>query len=217
MSKPKLYYHAASPASRAVLLTIQALNIDVDYQIVNLLAGEQFAPEYLKLNPQHTVPTLQEGGFAIWDSHVINAYLVGKYGKDDSLYPKDLQKRAIIDQRLHFDSGILFPRIAAIIGPILREGAKTVPKEKADALQAGYAFLETFLEGKTYVAGDTLSIADFNIIGTITQANLLVPIAANRYPQITKWINKMQTLPYYADANQKGLDLFANVIKSKLS
>lgn len=69
----------------------------------------------LQLNPQHTVPTLQDGDFVVWDSHAINAYLVGKYGKDDSLYPKDLQKRAIIDQRLHFDSGILFPRLAAII------------------------------------------------------------------------------------------------------
>lgn len=61
------------------------------------------------------MPTLQDGDFVVWDSHAINAYLVGKYGKDDALYPKDLQKRAIIDQRLHFDSGILFPRAGAII------------------------------------------------------------------------------------------------------
>jgi len=44
-------------------------------------------------------------------SHAISAYLVGKYGKDDALYPKDLQKRAIVDQRLHFDTGVLFPRL----------------------------------------------------------------------------------------------------------
>lgn len=70
---------------------------------------------FLQLNPQHTVPTLKDGDFAIWDSHAISAYLVDKYGKDDSLYPKDLQKRAVVDQRLHFDSGVVFPRLSAIV------------------------------------------------------------------------------------------------------
>lgn len=35
-------------------------------------------------------------------------YLVSKYGKDDSLYPKDLKKRAIVDQRLHFSNDAFF-------------------------------------------------------------------------------------------------------------
>lgn len=35
-------------------------------------------------------------------------YLVSKYAKNDSLYPKDLIKRAKIDQRLHFDTAIIF-------------------------------------------------------------------------------------------------------------
>lgn len=61
------------------------------------------------------MPTLEDGDFYLFDSHAINAYLVSKYGKTDSLYPKELQKRAIVDQRLHFDSGILFPRMGAIV------------------------------------------------------------------------------------------------------
>lgn len=40
-------------------------------------------------------------------------YLFNKYGKDDSLYPKDAQKRAIVDQMLCFDMGTLFQRFAA--------------------------------------------------------------------------------------------------------
>lgn len=92
-----------------------------------------------------------------------------------------------------------------------------MPKEKADAVIAGYDFLETFLEGKPYVAGDSLSIADFNIVGTVTQLNVLVPIASNRYQNITKWIHRLQALPYYAEAGQAGLDKFAGFIKSKLN
>lgn len=45
----------------------------------------------------------------ICDSHVIMSYLVGKYRPDDSLYPSDPIQRALVDERLHFDSSVLFP------------------------------------------------------------------------------------------------------------
>lgn len=53
------------------------------------------------------MPILEDSGFVIWDSHAIIAYLVGKYGEDDSLYPRDVQKRAEIDQLLHYESSIV--------------------------------------------------------------------------------------------------------------
>jgi glutathione S-transferase len=40
-------------------------------------------------------------------------YLVDKYGKDDSLYPKDLKERTRINQMLHFDVGTLYQHFAA--------------------------------------------------------------------------------------------------------
>lgn len=38
-------------------------------------------------------------------------YLVSAYAKDDTLYPKDIRIRALIDQRLHFDLGTLSQRM----------------------------------------------------------------------------------------------------------
>lgn len=39
-------------------------------------------------------------------------YLTSKYAKNDSLYPKDLRKRAKVDQALQFDYGTLYARLA---------------------------------------------------------------------------------------------------------
>lgn len=48
-------------------------------------------------------------------SHAISGYLVNKYGKDDALYPREPRKRATVDQRLHFDSGIGYPEFRNIV------------------------------------------------------------------------------------------------------
>lgn len=50
----------------------------------------------------------------VFYSRAIAIYLVETYGKDDSLYPKDLQQRAIVNQRLYFDHGVLYTRVRAI-------------------------------------------------------------------------------------------------------
>lgn len=67
-----------------------------------------------KINPQHTVPTLDDDGYILSNSHAINAYLVDKYGKDDSLYPKDLKKRGVVNQRLFFNEGIFFHALLGV-------------------------------------------------------------------------------------------------------
>lgn len=68
------------------------------------------------MNPVHTVPVLEDGEHFLTDSHVICTYLVQKHGtyKDQSLYPKELIQRSLIDQMLYFDLGVLFVRMKAV-------------------------------------------------------------------------------------------------------
>lgn len=67
---------------------------------------------HLQLNPTHTIPTINDNGFSLWESRAILVYFAEKYGKTDSLYPKDPQKRAVVNQRLYFDQGTLYQRLA---------------------------------------------------------------------------------------------------------
>lgn len=80
------------------------------------MAGEHLKEEYLQKNPQHTIPLLEDNGVFISDSHAICTYLIQKYGdaKAQSLYPADLYQRALIDQKLHFDSGVLYQKLRGV-------------------------------------------------------------------------------------------------------
>ncbi|CAH1367311.1 unnamed protein product [Tenebrio molitor] len=208
---PTLYMLWPSPPARAVLMTAKSLNLALDLKEVDTTKGENKTPEFIKINPQHTVPTLvDEDGFVLWDSHAIMTYLVSKYSKDDSLYPKDLKKRALVDQRLHFDNGVAFALTLKILRPIIYHGVKKgVGQEEKDAIEEVYAFVEAFLEGRQWIAGDSVTVADYSLISTITTLNVLVKVDASKYSRVAAWLQRAETLPEY-ELNKKGLDLFIN-------
>ncbi|XP_015172927.1 PREDICTED: glutathione S-transferase 1-like [Polistes dominula] len=114
-SVPTLYMTELSPPVRSVLMTAYILGLPLYKKEINLISGEQRMQEYLQMNPQGTVPLLQDKDYCLWDSHAISGYLVDEYGKSDMLYPKDSRKRALVDQRLHFDTGILYPEFRNIV------------------------------------------------------------------------------------------------------
>lgn len=104
-----LYFIAPSPPSRAVLLLLRHLDIEVDVKVVKLDAGEQFEEDFLKLNPAHEVPVLVDGDFTLPESRAILAYLVNSRGPNSNLYPTEPKARAVVDHRLSYDH-VLFTR-----------------------------------------------------------------------------------------------------------
>ncbi|XP_037716876.1 glutathione S-transferase 1-like [Drosophila subpulchrella] len=215
MGKLTLYGIDGSPPVRSVFLTLNALGLEFHYKIVNLLEKEHLTPEFLKINPLHTVPVLEDDGFFLTDSHVINSYLVSKYGKDDSLYPKDLQKRAIVDQRLHYDSSVIASTGKSILVPLLWENKTEIPQARIDALEGVYKSLNLFLESGDYLAGDNLTIADFHITAALTGFLVFLPVDATKYPKLAAWIERIKELPYYKAANGNRAAQFIAFIKSK--
>lgn len=61
------------------------------------------------------MPTLVDDGFVLIESRAIAIYLIEKnFPSGHSLYPKDATERALINQKLQFDCGTLYPRIRAV-------------------------------------------------------------------------------------------------------
>jgi glutathione S-transferase len=98
-----LYHSQVSPFSRSVLLLMRYLKLDVEVKHLNLQEKEQFSEEFLKINPQHTVPTIDDGGFYLWESRAILSYLMET--RAPHLLPTSPKEKAILNQRLHFELG----------------------------------------------------------------------------------------------------------------
>ena len=71
----KLYHHGSSVCAAKVRFLLGEKRLIWEGRYLDILKGDQFAPEYLKLNPKAVVPTLIHDGRVIVESTVINEYL----------------------------------------------------------------------------------------------------------------------------------------------
>lgn len=85
MVLPILYHFAYSTCSQKVRLALAEKGQQFESREVNLLAGEQHDPEYVRLNPDHVVPTMVHRDEVLTESTLINAYI------DDAFEGRALQ------------------------------------------------------------------------------------------------------------------------------
>ncbi|XP_043242504.1 glutathione S-transferase 1-1-like [Amphibalanus amphitrite] len=205
-----------SPPCRAVFLVAKAIGLDYTYHWVDMKAGGTRTPEFLKMNPAHTVPTMKDGDLYLGESKAIITYLVNKYAPDSELYPKDPAERAKVDQRLHFDSG-LNVNFRGIAFPLLFTKSLDEYKKNKPKLDESLDLLETFLGLSKNVAGEKVTLADLAVlvhISTLATAGLL---GNDRWPRINAWLTRLQSeLPYYS-ANVEGSNMLGGAIKESLA
>ncbi|XP_070490035.1 glutathione S-transferase 1-1-like [Chironomus tepperi] len=199
------YYMPGSAPCRAVQMTAAAVGANLNLKFLNLMAGEQLKPEFVKINPQHVIPTLVDGDFPLWESRAICVYLVEKFGKEE-LFPKCPKARAVVNQRLYFDMGTLYQKFFEYYYPQLFAKAPADP-EKFKAMETAMGFFNTFLEKSKYAAGDNLTVADISLVATVSTYDA-AGFDLTKYPNVNKWFQLCKkTVPGY-DINQAGVDEF---------
>lgn len=160
---------------------------------------------------------MNDNGIVLWDSHAISTYLIGKYASNDTLYPADLYTRARIDQRLHFDSGVLFPRVRACNVKIFWQKGYEFTDVEVQSNHEAYALLESFLQNDTYLVGNTLTLADLACVTTVLNLELITPIDDGKYPKIRGWLNRIADLPYFDEVNKKSVIEFTGLLKHMMA
>jgi len=181
-----------SPPSLGVRLTLKHLALNPELIEVDFVGGEQFSAEYLQKSPQGEVPLLDDNGFYLSESAAIHQYLADKYSKDDSFYPTDPQKRAIVNHRIAFNLSTLYNAIFRYqILPTFYayERSEASVKNLSHALKVFNDMLER--QNTKFAASENLTIADNILVGSI-QTLEAIRYDLSPYPRVEEWYNNFK-------------------------
>jgi glutathione S-transferase len=157
----------------------------LDFEEVDVW-GQTTEPEYLAKYPAHLTPTVEAEGLPrgiLGESCAIMAYLSNKHGLDE-LYPNDPEQRAMVDNAMFYLIGTLYPLVARATYPTLGfpqyagevataegdddEMKAAAQKQAEEALAEPLEVYNTFfLNGKPFIGGDKVSIADIRLAATL--------------------------------------------------
>lgn len=109
--------------------------------------------------------------------------------------------------------GTLYQRFAEYYYPQIFAKQPANP-DNFKKMEDAVGFLNTFLEGHKYVAGDNLTVADISLVATISTYE-----AANfdfsKYPNVAKWFELCQAICPGYDINKAGVEEFKKYFSLK--
>jgi len=195
----QLHDSQTSPNCHRVKVVLEEKQLPYELIPVDLKAGEQKKPEFLRLNPYGKVPVLVDGETVVYESCIINEYLEEKY-PEHRLMPADHGLRAKI--RISIDYGLNhfappYQRIRQEMrGKAKRERNAQVIENSVTELVRLFQRFEGELEDKSYLAGD-FSLLDAVLIPRYLRMEKWgVGILPNtELPRISSWLRRMKERP----------------------
>jgi len=203
----RLYQHPMSANSRAAVMTALHLKVPVELVYVDLQRQEQLKPAFLKMNPNHRVPVLEDGEFYLWESRAIMQYLADST-PGQTLYPLAPRERADVNRWLfwsgqHFAPAIgIYFRENVVKGMIGLGGPDPAELRKGEVLFNDFAaVLDAHLTDRRWISGSGLTLADLSIAAAYAcAAPGKAPVAW--YANIQKWFMRIQTLEVWHQTEQ---------------
>ncbi|MBI1777892.1 MAG: glutathione S-transferase family protein [Proteobacteria bacterium] len=197
-------YWIKAQAPRRVLALIKHLGVKAEFVEVDMKAGGFKSPDYVALNPNMKAPTLVDGDLVLWEASAIMAHLCIK--EDSDMWPvRNPVEQVEVLRWLSWNDCHWSPAISPFyfqhivkatfgLGPPDSESLKP----KVPDLMRFAGVLDGHLEGRSYVACDRLTIADFQLASMATYwRESEMPLRA--FPNIVRWIDGLMRIPAWAD------------------
>ena len=197
----ELYVFPPSPRAFKVMVVANHLGLDHMLRMVDLRKGDQKAPQYAALNPNMRMPTLKDGDYVLWESNAITQYLAMQK-PEAGLLPKD--ERAQLDvtrwqfwDLAHWDPAcatFVFEYIAKPVVLGINEPDTTAIAKGTDVFHRIAKVLDGQLQGRPFVTGEKLTIADLSLAAPLNYAEAAhYPIEP--YGEIKRWFATLSALP----------------------
>jgi glutathione S-transferase len=202
------FYHGhGSPFSWRVWLALEFKQVPYTLKVLSFQANDTTKPEFVALNPRHTVPTIVDDGHSLWESLAILEYLDERFTSGPKLYPGDAKARARIRRLIQEMQGYLATEaIDAITNELFFKGDAAPDMDKVakgrERLKEELEYFARELRGK-FIAGDTPSAADmvfYPYLGYVWRVNFRKPetkLDAIIPPAIAEYRKRFEALPYF--------------------
>jgi len=162
---------------------------------------------YRKINPNGVTPTIDDGGFVLWESGAILRYL-GESRPGETLLPADLRSRATVQQWVSWEGATLAPSLLGLFFAMMAPTPDPAAIEAAKGTYlANLATLNAQLAGRDYVCGK-YSIADI-AIGGVTPIAFLLGLDLKAYPHLLEWLRRLRKRPAWSAAEAVMADMEA--------
>jgi glutathione S-transferase len=167
-------------------------------------AGGKFGvtntPEYLAMNPNGLVPTIQDDGLILWESHAIVRYLSRKHGRG-TLWPGDDKAAANADRWMEWYSTTLWQNLRPVFWNLVRvEPDKRDMKLVEDGrrkMADNLKMVELNLADGPHIAGNSFTMADIPM-GVALHRWFQLPIQRPEYPRLAAYYERLKQRPGFA-------------------
>jgi len=188
----QLYIFPPSPNSLCCQAVANQAGIDLELIPLDLTQGAHMAPDFIKLNPNHKIPTLVDGDFSLWESAAIMIYLAHQAPASNQI-PDDPKKRAQMVQWMFWKNAHFGPACGVYTFENLVKGLLGMGEPDPAAIEKGsedfhrfFGVLNDHLKGRDYVLGESVTLADHAL------ACWMVPAEPAAYPmenygEVARW------------------------------
>jgi glutathione S-transferase len=189
-----VYNSSISGHCHRVRLFLSLLGQPFETVEVDLRAGEQRRPDFLRRNAFGQVPVIEDGEVTLADSNAILLYLNERYAPDPARWmPRDALGAARVQRWLSVAAGPLAqgPSMARVI---VLFGLAADPSDVIARSHNLLRVMEAELAQQPFLAGDSVTLADianYSYVAHVPEGNVsLAP-----YPQVRQWLRRIEALP----------------------
>lgn len=196
------YFHPLSSFCHKALIALYENDTAFTPVVVNL--GDQESSEaFKKVWPVRRFPVLKDGERVIPESTSIIEYLALHHPGKTKLIPEAAEQALTVREWDRFFDLNLHLHVQKVIGDRIRPEGEHDPHGVAHAkrmIETGLALAEKQIAGKTWIAGDTFSMADCAAAPALFYCDFAVAKLAGRHDGLAGYLGRLKQRPSYARA-----------------
>ena len=193
-------YTFTTPNGRKASIMLEEVGLDYNVHKIDITKGEQFAPEYIAINPNSKIPAIvdRDADMTVFESGAILIYLAEKTGK---LLPTEQKQRFQVIEWLMFQMGSVGPMFGQY-NHFNRFAPEKIPyaieRYKQETLRL-YGILDKQLSDREFICED-YSIADIATFPWVASYDFM-GLTLDEHPNLKRWVETVGQRP----AVQRGM------------